>query len=87
MALPSAQCDAEETECHLKSGTCKVRSRHLNPTSFADYAGHINSCTNGLRTIPASVECYSERKKVLTVSNISSYLTYMSVLPPVQLTR
>jgi len=28
-----------------------------------------------------------EKKKLFIVPNISSYLTYMSVLPPVQLTR
>lgn len=84
MALPNAQCDAEETECHLKSMARYMQSEEQTLKSHV----FCRLCwAHKFSTIPASNECYSETEKVFIVPNISSYLTYMSVLPPVQLTR
>lgn len=65
IALNSAQCDAEESECHLKSMARNMQSKKqtLKSHVFCRLCSANKFSAKGLSTIPASNECYSERIK------------------------
>lgn len=65
IALPNVQGDSEETECHQKPMARNMQSKKetLKSHILCRLCWAHKFSSKGLNTIPASNECYSERKK------------------------